>query len=57
MKSAEQLAKEYVDSLPLGSYGKEFDAFMAGYIACLESWMWPTIDSSKSFKEQSDAIE
>jgi hypothetical protein len=57
MKSAEQLAKEYVNSLPLGSYGKEFDAFMAGYIACLEGWMWPTIDASKSFKEPSDAIE
>jgi len=40
MKSAEELAKEYIATLPLGSYGKEFDAFIAGYIACLENWEW-----------------
>ena len=40
MKSAEQLAREYIESLPLGTYGKEFDAFIAGYIACLENWAW-----------------
>lgn len=38
MKSAEELAKEYVESLPLGTYGKEFDAFLAGYIAALQNW-------------------
>lgn len=38
MKSAEELAKEYIATLPLGSYGNEFDAFIAGFIACLENW-------------------
>ena len=38
MKSAEDLAKEYVESMPLGTYGKEYDAFLAGYIACLQNW-------------------
>lgn len=40
MKSAEELAREYIESLSLGTYGKEFDAFIAGYIACLENWAW-----------------
>lgn len=40
MKTAEQLAKEYVESLKLGSYGNEYDAFIAGYIACLSTWKW-----------------
>jgi hypothetical protein len=57
MKSAEDLAKEYIESMPLGTYGNEYDAFIAGYIACLNSWMWPTISSTTSFEEDSDAIE
>ena len=40
MKSAEELAKEYLATLPLGTYGKEYDAFIAGFIACLENWKW-----------------
>jgi hypothetical protein len=57
MKSAEDLAKEYIESMPLGTYGNEYDAFIAGYIACLNSWMWPTISSTTSFEDDSDAIE
>lgn len=48
MKSAEELAKEYLATLPLGTYGKEFDAFIAGYIACLENWKWSDYDRQKS---------
>jgi len=50
MKSAEELAKEYIESLPLGTYGKEFDAFIAGYIACLENWIWDNKDERKQDK-------
>lgn len=48
MKSAEELAKEYLATLPLGTYGKEFDAFIAGYIACLENWKWSDYDKQES---------
>lgn len=47
MKTAEELAKEYVDALPLGTYGKEFDAFIAGFIACLENWRWEKDDGKE----------
>ena len=57
MKSAEELAKEYLITLPLGTYGKEYDAFLAGYIACLNSWMWPTISTNISLEDESDAVE
>lgn len=50
MKTAEELAKAYVETLPLGSYGKEFDAFIAGYIACLKTWMWEKDDERKEDK-------
>lgn len=54
MKSAEELAKEYIATLPLGSYGKEFDAFIAGYIACLENWKW--YDKSESGRDNTEAV-
>ena len=57
MKAAEDLAKEYVESMPLGTYGQEYDAFLAGYIARLNSWMWPTIGTNISLEDESDAIE
>jgi hypothetical protein len=57
MKSAEDLAREYIESMPLGTYGNEYDAFLAGYIACLNSWMWPTIGTSISLEDESDATE
>lgn len=57
MKSAEDLAREYLESLPLGTYGKEYDAFLAGYIACLSSWMWPTMGTNVSLEDESDATE
>jgi len=53
-KSAEELAKEYVDSLPLGQYGKEFDAFLAGFIACLENWKW--YDKGESGRDNTEAV-
>jgi len=55
MKSAEDLAREYVESMPLGTYGNEYDAFLAGYIACLNSWIWPTIDTNISLEDESDS--
>lgn len=57
MKSAEDLAKEYIESMPIGTYGREYDAFIAGYIACLNSWTWPTIGTNSSLEDESDAIE
>lgn len=58
MKSAEELAKEYIQSLPLGTYGREFDAFIAGYIACLENWKWSDYDrqEGKSGPNHTDAV-
>lgn len=55
MKSAEDLAKEYIESMPLGTYGREYDAFLAGYIACLNSWTWPTIGTNSSLEDESDS--
>jgi len=55
--SAEDLARKYVESMPLGTYGKEYDAFLAGYIACLNSWMWPTIGTNILLEDELDATE
>lgn len=45
-KSVEQLAQEYIEQRKLGSYGNEFDAFIAGFIACLENWKWNDNEST-----------
>jgi len=57
MKSAEDLAKEYLATLPLGSYGKEYDAFLAGYIACLRNWEQSPLDQPITSKKELDAAE
>jgi hypothetical protein len=57
MRSAEELANEYLKTLPLGTYGKEFDAFMAGYIACLEHWKWSDYDRQEDTVRPNDTNE
>jgi len=56
-ETAEELARQYIADLKLGAYGKEYDAFLAGYIACLKSWKWPTIGTNISLEDESDAIK
>jgi hypothetical protein len=55
MKTPEELAKNYIESMPIGTYGKEYDAFLAGYIACLQSWERSTIGTNLSLEDESDS--